>query len=60
MKSALAPSLLAIPVLAAISLGGCETVRAVEQAGMLGPSLLATVLGAALLGVMHFAPRSDP
>jgi hypothetical protein len=36
-------------VLTAIGLGGCESLRAVEQAGMLGTSLLAAVIGIAVM-----------
>ena len=47
---------LAMLVLAAIWLGGCESIRAVESAGMLGSSLLVAVIGALVLGLIQFGP----
>ena len=44
-------------VLAAIGLGGCESLRSVEQAGMLGTSLLAAVIGVAVMCLYEFTSR---
>jgi hypothetical protein len=45
-------------VLTAIGLGGCESLRAVEQAGLLGTSLLAAVVGIAVMCVYAMVTRS--
>lgn len=44
-------------VLAAIGLGGCESLRSVQQAGMLGTSLLAAVVGIAAMCFYEFMSR---
>jgi hypothetical protein len=50
--------LLSLLVLAAIWMGGCESIRMVESAGMLGTSLLVAVIGALIIGVLEFgSPR---
>ncbi|MEJ7732275.1 MAG: hypothetical protein WKG00_24095 [Polyangiaceae bacterium] len=45
-------------VLTAIGLGGCESLRAVDQAGMLGTSLLAAVVGIAVMCAYAMITRS--